>query len=42
MEVEVNFLAVFLAALSSMAVGAVWYSPASFFKSVESTRSHQT
>lgn len=32
MEVSVNYLAVFLAAVSSMFVGALWYSPAGFFK----------
>lgn len=32
MSVDVNLFAVFLAALSSMAVGAFWYSPAGFYK----------
>lgn len=32
MEVSVNYLAVVLAAVSSMVVGALWYSPAGFFK----------
>jgi hypothetical protein len=32
MEVDVNYLAVFLAAVSSMVVGAVWYSPKAFGK----------
>ena len=30
MEVEINYWAVFLAALSSMAVGALWYTPKLF------------
>lgn len=30
MEVDVNYLAVFLAAVSSMVVGATWYSPGVF------------
>lgn len=30
MEVTVNYLAVFLAALSSMAVGGIWYAPKVF------------
>ncbi len=30
MQVEVNYLAVFLAALSSMAVGSLWYAPKVF------------
>ena len=33
MSIEVNFLAVGLATLSSMVVGAVWYKPALFGKS---------
>lgn len=32
MGVEVNYLAVFLAAVSSMAVGAFWYTPSVFGK----------
>lgn len=32
MEVSVNHLAVLLAALSTMAVGSLWYSPAGFYK----------
>jgi len=32
MEVAVNYWAVFLAAVASMVVGAVWYSPAVFAK----------
>jgi len=32
MEVHINYLGVFLAALSSMAVGALWYSPTGFFE----------
>ncbi|MEO5499739.1 MAG: DUF1761 domain-containing protein [Candidatus Saccharimonadales bacterium] len=32
MDVSVNYLAVLLAALSTMAVGSVWYSPAGFYK----------
>jgi hypothetical protein len=30
MSVDINYLAVFLAALSSMAVGSLWYMPAAF------------
>lgn len=30
MDVQVNYLAVFLAAVSSMVVGSVWYMPATF------------
>lgn len=32
MHVEVNYLAVLLAALSTMVVGSLWYSPALFYK----------
>src|SRR6476469_3287424 len=32
MSVDVNYLAVFLAAVSSMVVGSLWYMPASFGK----------
>ncbi len=32
MQVQVSYLAVFLAALSSMVVGALWYMPAGFGK----------
>lgn len=32
MDVAVNHLAVVLAALSTMAVGSLWYSPAGFYK----------
>ncbi len=32
MNVEVNYLAVFLAALSSMVVGSIWYAPGVFGK----------
>lgn len=32
MVVVINYLAVFLAAVSSMVVGMIWYSPVGFFK----------
>ncbi len=32
MSVDINYLAVFLAALSSMVVGSLWYMPATFGK----------
>lgn len=32
MDVSVNYLAVVLAALSTMVVGSLWYSPAGFYK----------
>ena len=32
MDVEINHLAVLLAALSAMAVGSLWYSPAGFYR----------
>lgn len=32
MDLSVNFLAVVLAALSSMVIGSLWYSPAGFYK----------
>lgn len=32
MDVSVNFFAVVLAALSTMVVGSLWYSPAGFYK----------
>lgn len=32
MDVSVNFIAVVLAAISTMVVGSLWYSPAGFYK----------
>lgn len=32
MDIPINHLAVFVAALSTMAVGSIWYSPALFYK----------